>query len=256
MSLESHLNEVLDYLISSHMDKSVAAAQLIQCLDLTILDESAPIESLQSLKVQAQSNQVAAICVYMKHLHHFSASSSTALATVINFPQGSEDLNQSLESIIEAKQLGANEIDYVFPYHSYFNGNKQQALDSCNAISQACKKDHLTLKIILETGAFPDMQQIYQVSKELIKVECDFLKTSTGKIAQGASLAAVFAILSAIKDSNSSCGLKVSGGVKTPQQAQNYAQLAELIVGKKISSNWFRIGASSLLNELKCSSTT
>ena len=77
-----------------------------------------------------------------------------------------------------------------------------------------------------------------------------FLKTCTGKIPQGASLSALFTMLSAIKDSGKTCGIKVSGGVKTPRQAFNYAKLAELMMAKKIDKSWFRIGASSLLNEL------
>ena len=94
------------------------------------------------------------------------------------------------------------------------------------------------------------MQTIYQVSKDLIATGCDFLKTSTGKLPQGASLDAVFAMLSAIKDSGRQCGIKVSGGVKTPQQALCFAQLAEIVCGIKINRNWFRLGSSSILGEL------
>ena len=94
------------------------------------------------------------------------------------------------------------------------------------------------------------MRTIYQLCIELLTSQCDFLKTSTGKIPQGASLPAVFAILSAIKDSGKTCGIKISGGIKNPQQARNFAYLAELIMQKKISKDWFRIGASNLLGEL------
>ena len=91
---------------------------------------------------------------------------------------------------------------------------------------------------------------IYQVSRELLAIGCDFLKTSTGKISQGASLSAVFAILSAIKDARTHCGVKISGGVKASQQALKYAWLAELVMEEKINKDLFRIGASSLLEEL------
>lgn len=178
------------------------------------------------------------------------SQNSIDLATVINFPHGSEELTISLESIEKAIELGASEIDYVFPYQMFLQGQKQKALNQCHAIAQLCKKNELILKIILETGSFPDIKTIYNASNELIESGCDFIKTSTGKISTGASLSAAFAILSAIRDTGTSCGIKVSGGIRKPQQAYNYAILAELMIGKQINKNWFRIGASSLLEEL------
>lgn len=108
----------------------------------------------------------------------------------------------------------------------------------------------MSLKIILETGALPDIKTIYDLSRDVLSIGCDFLKTSTGKIDKGASLPALLSILTAIKDSNKKCGVKVSGGIKVPQQAHQYAYLAELIMARKIENDWFRIGASSLLEEL------
>lgn len=249
MTIETQLNQVLDKVLSGHFETSVTTEQLIHCIDLTLLDEQASDESLQLIRKKAKTSQVAAVCVLTQHLHHFSAD-TIPLATVVNFPQGTDTLQQCQDHIDKAKQLGAKEIDYVLPYQSYLAGNTDDALARCKAIVHSCKKNNLTLKIILETGAFPNMQSIYQISRDLIDIGCNFLKTSTGKIPQGANLTAVLAILTAIKDSNSTCGVKVSGGIKTPQQALNYAHFAELIIGKKITNSWFRIGASSLLDEL------
>jgi len=250
VNLETHLNNVFEHLISNEASSSITEEQLIKCIDLTLLKENSSDEEFLELKHKAQSNKVAAICVYTQYLPLFQPAAAYNLATVVNFPQGREQATGCLSQIDQAIQLGANEIDYVFPFSAYLEGYKKQALDQCIAITESCKKKSLTLKIILETGAFPDMQKIYQVSGELISIGCNFLKTSTGKIAQGASLAAVFAILSAIKDSGASCGVKISGGIKTVQQARNYACLAELMMGKQIDKDWFRIGASSLLDEL------
>lgn len=247
MTLKSHLDEVLEQLLRS---TSITAEQLIHCIDLTLLDEHASTEALAQLNQDARINNVAAVCVYSKHLAQFQRLNQIQLATVINFPHAEDALSDSLLAIEQAIALGATEIDYVFPYPMYFSGKKQEALTQCQAIIEACKNHKLTLKIILETGAFSKIRDIYEVSTQLIQMGCDFLKTSTGKIAQGASLSAVFALLSAIKDNGNCAGLKVSGGVKTPAQAAQYAQLAELISGKQINSSWFRIGASSLLGEL------
>ncbi|WP_040535910.1 deoxyribose-phosphate aldolase, partial [Legionella drancourtii] len=214
------------------------------------LDEEASLTSLSQLNKDARCNNVAAICVYSKHLSEFHQLKAIQLATVINFPHGNEDLTTSCDVIEKALTLGATEIDYVLPYQLYLDGKKDAALQQCQTIIKLCKHHNLTSKIILETGAFPALELIYDASKDLIESGCDFLKTSTGKIAQGASLPAVFTMLSAIKDTNVPCGIKVSGGVKTPTQAFNYATLAEFMMDKTIDKSWFRIGASSLLGEL------
>ncbi len=247
MSLEAHLNKTLEQLLSSESKPLVTAEQLIHSIDLTLLDENASIESLSELNDKAQLNKVAAVCVYSQHLSLFPTLNRV---TVINFPQGNEDLLNSLNAIDKALELGVNEIDYVLPYQLYLDGKEQEALHRCRAIIRSCKNYNLTLKIILETGAFSQMQSVYEVSKQLSGEGCDFIKTSTGKTPQGASLSAVFAILSALKDSGTNCGLKVSGGVKTPLQAYHYARLAELMLNQSIDKSWFRIGASSLLDEL------
>lgn len=251
MKLESSLNKVLETLLSNQSTTSITAEQLIHVIDLTLLNEEASPASLEQLNENARCNEVAAVCVYSKHLPEFQQLKTIQLATVINFPHGNEELTVSCKAIEQAATLGATEIDYVFPYQLYLAGKKDAALHQAQELIKLCKQHRLTAKIILETGAFPGLELIYEVSKSLIESGCDFLKTSTGKIAQGASLPAVFTLLSAIKDTNAACGIKVSGGVKTPTQAFNYAKLAELMMDKTINKHWFRLGASSLLAELR-----
>jgi deoxyribose-phosphate aldolase len=253
VTLTIHLNDVLQQLLSSQSRRTISKDQLISTIDLTLLDPDASAEALALLADRAQTNHVAAICVFPEHLGAFKRLSHVHLATVINFPHGNNDLLACLAELDQAINSGAKEIDYVFPYQSYLTGNRQHTLNQSDVIIQACKKRERTVKVILETGAFTNMESVYQVSKELIGMGSDFIKTSTGKTSQGATLPDVFAILSAIKDTATEecpCGLKVSGGVKTPEQARNFAHLAEFMLGKKISADWFRIGASSLLSEL------
>lgn len=247
MSLDAHLNAVLDSLLLSKSHNSA----LLSCLDLTLLDPNASNDALVALYKNAEKYGVAALCILSNHLCHLPKTHrALKLATVVNFPEGCSDINSCLDEIKKAKALGVEEIDYVFPYKTYLSGDKKQALEHSAKVMQACKENGLRIKIIMETGTFPTTADVYALSKELILLGCDFLKTSTGKTPQGASLSAAFAILSAIKDTQSNCGIKISGGVKTPEQANQYAALAQLIANKPIHSTWFRIGASSLLDAL------
>lgn len=248
MRLAHHLNKNFEFLIG-HAPNSPSNEALIHCMDLTLLEEQPNEVKLAQFIDAAQTYPVAAVCVFPHHLHLLKKYSKT-LATVVNFPHGRNELASCLKEIDTALSLGAQEIDYVFPYQNYLQGEHNNALAQCAEVINYCKKQGLVIKIILETGAFTDINTLYLLSCELILLDCDFLKTSTGTSAQGASLASVFALLSALVDSEKSCGIKISGGVKTPQQAKNYAVLAELMLQKPITKDWFRIGASSLLEAL------
>lgn len=249
MSLETHFNVLFDSILKSPIDASISKEHIIRCTDLTLLDEKASQESLNWVLEQGHSQSVACICVFASQLSVFK-SLPRVLATVVNFPTGNESIESCLDTIDKACQHKAKEIDYVFPYSAYLSNKKEEALAHCAQIVERCRSKQLKLKVILETGAFPTMTSIYQASQDLIHLGCDFLKTSTGKAFEGATFSAVFAMLCAIKESQSDCGIKISGGIKTPLQAHQYAHLAQVMLEKKIEPSWFRIGASTLLKEL------
>ncbi|RUR12293.1 deoxyribose-phosphate aldolase [Legionella sp. km772] len=249
MSINNHLNKVLgDFL--SKPSELISNQQLTSCIDLTLLNEQASPNDLSSINHLAARHQVAALCVFPKDLVHCKKHSDIHLATVINFPHGNQNLNECVTQINQSRLNGVKEIDYVIPFRAYLEGKEQEAINHAAAISTYCKEQGLLLKVILETGEFSDLAMLYQLTNELLTLNIDFLKTSTGKTPQGASLSAVFTLLSALKDSRKNCGIKVSGGIKTVAQAKNYAALAQYFLQKTIDKNWFRIGASSLLEEL------
>lgn len=249
MSINSHLSEMLQEFLATSRE-TISNQQLISCIDLTLLNEQTSLDDLTTLNHLANQHHVAAVCVFPKDLAHFTLSAGIDLATVINFPQANQSIDICLAQIDFSVQNGAKEIDYVVPYMDYLSSKKQQALEHAATIASYCKEQNLRLKVILETGAFSNLVTLHELALELLTLDIDFLKTSTGKTPQGASLAAVFTLLSAIKDSGKNCGIKISGGVKTIEQAKAYASLSHYFRNKVIDKSWFRIGASSLLEEL------
>lgn len=230
---------------------SPANQELIGLIDLTLLDENATKQKLALIAKKANQAQVAAVCIFPQQIEKIKLSAEVKLATVVNFPEGNQTTTQVLAAIDNLlSHSTVNEIDYVFPYRSYLEGKQQIALEQCQKAYQLCTQKKVLFKVILETGALPSLIFIYQLSREIIDSGCDFLKTSTGKIAQGATVSATFAILQAIKDAKANCGLKVSGGIKKPTQAHSYMLLGQQILDKVVDKSWFRIGASSLLDEL------
>ena len=83
----------------------------------------------------------------------------------------------------------------------------------------------------------------------------DFIKTSTGKIGTAATLPVALCMSEAIRDyfeqTGRIVGLKVAGGVRTAKQSWQYLVIVNETLGSHwMTPTWFRIGASSLLNDV------
>jgi deoxyribose-phosphate aldolase len=244
LSLERRFTDLIERL-DTHV---LPASRVFPLMDLTRLDDNAAMQDINQLIAKAQQDSVAAICVFPQHLAWVPMFDAIQRATVVNFPGGNVPHDQVLQDIEQAiTQQQADEIDYVFAYSHYLAGQRSHALGWCEEAYQLCRQHGRLFKVILETGALPSVDSIYQVSGAVIEAGCDMLKTSTGKIAIGATLPAAFAMLTAIQDSHSDCGIKISGGVKTLAQASSYLHLAEHIRSAIADKTWFRIGASQII---------
>ncbi|MBX9704662.1 MAG: deoxyribose-phosphate aldolase [Gammaproteobacteria bacterium] len=228
-------------------------ADVIGLIDLTSLNPDDNDTVIKDLCAQAQTKlgNVAAVCVYLpfvKTAHHALSHTAIHLATVVNFPDGDQPMATILKDIAQGLKAGADEIDVVIPYQQLKKGELDLVRDFVAECKTACGA--FPLKVILETGELTP-QQILQASRNAISGGADFLKTSTGKVAVNATLNATEIMLRAIKDSGKPVGLKVSGGVRTLEQAEQYIKQAVSIMGKDfINAKTFRFGASSLLNNL------
>lgn len=253
MNLDNRLINVLrDTDLRIQPQQAFLVDEICSLIDFTKLDSTATPTDISTLARCADEHHMAAVCVLPEHLEYVDTKNPIKRATVINFPAGKDSLSTSLKAVdMVATNQKLSEIDYVFPYSVYLSGNHTSALADCYRVYQHCKQQELTFKVILETGALPSNDMIYHLSTEILLQGCDFIKTSTGKIATGATISAVFSILSAIVDSNITAGIKVSGGIKTYEQATSYVRLAEHMLNKKANSQWFRFGASRLLGTTK-----
>lgn len=216
-------------------------------VDLTLLKSNATATEIKEIYNTATHKGMAAICLFPQNYASLHEKININKATVVNFPSGNATVNQVIADIDYAiNTYSIDEIDYVFPYAEYLQHSKKIALQHCKESYKICLKYNKKLKVIIETGALPSLDCIYTLSREIIDIGCDFIKTSTGKIDKGASIDAAFAISSAIKDSQSNCGIKVSGGIRTYQSAEEYIKLCEYVLDKKANASWMRIGSSGL----------
>lgn len=226
------------------------ARRALSLLDLTDLSDNADEAGLAALCARAVGapGPVAAICIWPR----FVAQARTMLgrapvriATVVNFPQGEATGAEVLAETQGAGAAGADEIDLVLPWRAFLAGDAAGAEAMVRAVREACGGQ--TLKVILETGEYPDLDRVRAASELAIAAGADFIKTSTGKTAHSASLPAARTMLEVIAANGRPLGLKPSGGIRTLADAAGYLELADAIMGPGWATpETFRFGASGL----------
>ncbi len=231
----------------------------ISLVDLTSLNNNDSHKTITSLcdKAKSPKGNVAAVCIYPKFIktarNHLDILelNQIKIATVCNFPQGNNKLTTVLTEIETAINLGANEIDVVIPYNKLIaNKDTKTPYKLLRAAKEICGST-IKLKSIIESGMLQHNSLITDATYLSIDAGADFIKTSTGKVLNNASLASAETILNAIKKYSNYVGFKASGGIKFAEEAIMYLKLAENIMGKNwISVDTFRFGASSLLDSL------
>jgi deoxyribose-phosphate aldolase len=231
-----------------------APARLLGLLDLTRLERPDEPEAIDALVRRAvtPAGAAAAVCLYPEWLSRAVgplAGTGVRISAVANFPAGDDDPATAAAVAASAVQAGAGEIDVVVPWRAHLAGDGEAIARLVGACRTAVGPS-VALKAILEVGSLGDGATVIDASARALAAGADFLKTSTGKVGPGGNLVAARAMLEAIRDAGHG-GFKASGGVRTSAQALAYLELAERMLGPDwVSAATFRIGASSLLDDL------
>jgi deoxyribose-phosphate aldolase len=229
-----------------------AAARILPLVDLTSLDDADTGTQIESLCARAIDAGVAAVCVLPRFVPLAKDKldrSEIRIATVANFPDGSDDLGRAANETAYALAAGADEVDVVAPIQAILDGD----IGLVTELVQACRKEapDLTLKVILETGRLEQPERVAAAARAAIMGGCDMLKTSTGRFPIGAALEAAAVLLAVIEEADGRVGIKISGGIRTTQQAAQYLFLVDHFLGSGWTSpETLRFGASALLDDL------
>jgi deoxyribose-phosphate aldolase len=228
------------------------ARRAIALLDLTDLTDDASQEGIDALCERAARHGTAAVCVWPDFVRQSVAAldgTPVLVATVVNFPSG-DDRAHAVRVLTErALADGADEIDVVLPYRAWLAGDERRAADVIDGVRDATTRARM--KVILETGALPDVAAIERAARFAIEHGADFIKTSTGKIETSATPEAAHTMLRVIAATERPVGIKPSGGIRTVADAALYLALADDIMGPDWASPaTFRFGASGVLDAL------
>jgi deoxyribose-phosphate aldolase len=245
----------------------------ISVIDLTTLEGQDTPGKVRALCTKAQHPDpsdpsvppVAAVCVYPDLVGVAAkalAGSRVHIASVATgFPSGRTSLEVKLADTREAVAAGADEVDMVIDRGAFLAGRYGQVVEEIVAVKQACARaggadeQSAHLKVILETGELATYDNVRRASWLAMLAGADFIKTSTGKVAPAATLPVTLVMLEAVRDfrdaTGRQVGVKPAGGIRTSKDAIRYLVVVNETAGEDwLDPDWFRIGASSLLNDL------
>jgi deoxyribose-phosphate aldolase len=247
-------------------DAKMAAIDLaIRTVDLTTLEGADTPGKVAAMCAKARRPDpqdpavpsVAAVCVYpdlVETARREVAGSGVAVASVATaFPSGRASLAVKLADVQDAVRAGADEVDMVIDRGAFLAGRYAQVFAEIRAVRQACGPAHL--KVILETGELATLDNVARASWLAMLAGADFIKTSTGKVTPAATPPVAQVMLAAVRDYEQAAGrqvgVKVAGGIRTAKDAIRYLVLVNETAGPRwLTPALFRIGASSLLNDL------
>ncbi|MBE6301951.1 MAG: deoxyribose-phosphate aldolase [Parabacteroides distasonis] len=201
---------------------------------------------------------VAAICTYplfVETVKQALTAQEVKIAAVAGgFPSSQTFTEVKIAETAMAVMQGADEIDIVMNLGYFMEENYEEIAEEIQEIKDSCRESKL--KVILETGALTTPEYIQKAAILALYSGADFIKTSTGKGYPGATPEAVYTMCQVIKKYHSitgkRIGIKVSGGVRTAEDAVSYYTIIKEVLGNDwLNKELFRIGASSLLNDLE-----
>ena len=245
--------------------KEFALDLAIRMVDLTTLegqDTPGKVRALASKALRPDPAdptcpQVAAVCVYpdmvatAKEVLGDSGVKVAAVATA--FPSGRAARDIKLMDTRDAVEAGADEIDMVIDRGAFLAGRYMQVFEEIVAVREVCGDAHL--KVIFETGELQTYDNVRRASWLAMMAGGHFIKTSTGKVQPAATLPITLVMLEAVRDyralTGQMVGVKPAGGIRTAKDAIKYLVTVNEVAGQDwLDPDWFRFGASTLLNDL------
>jgi deoxyribose-phosphate aldolase len=237
----------------------------VRTMDLTTLegaDTPGKVSALASKAIRPDPADltvpsVAAICIYPNLVAtavERTRGTSVKVASVATaFPSGQTSTQLKVAEAREVVELGADEVDMVIDRGAFLSGRYAKVYDEIVQVKEACGDAHL--KVILETGELGTYDNVRRASLLAMAAGADFIKTSTGKLSSSATLPVTLCMLEAIRDvydeTGRRVGMKPAGGIRQAKQAVQYlVQLHETLGTEWLTPDLYRLGASTLLNDV------
>lgn len=188
-------------------------------IDHTLLKPSATTSQIKKLCEEAMHYKFKSVCVNPSHVefcHKILKNTNVKVCTVIGFPLGANCTKTKCFETELALKNGADEFDMVINVGWLKEKMYDELLFEINEIKNII--GHHILKVIVEISLLTD-DEIKKMSEIVSNSNADYIKTSTGFSAHGATLDAVKIMKDNISNGKK---IKASGGIRDYKTAKSY----------------------------------
>ena len=207
-------------------------------IEHTILGPETRRKQVEELCAQAIEHDFKAVCIppyFVQIAKQLLKKSNVLICTVIGFPYGYSSTVAKAEEVKKAIMEGADELDVVINICAVKNEDWAYVSNDIESVTMAAHMKGKIVKIIIESGLMNE-EEIKKICEICIEKEVDFVKTSSGVNAEGATVEVVRFIKSLIGDK---AKIKASGGIR------DFEKVSQLI-----EAGADRIGASKSIDIL------
>lgn len=210
--------------------------EILRHVDHTLLGVAATWDEIRTIVDDGIRFETASVCIPPRFVQAAvsHAAGRVPVCTVIGFPNG---YNTTAAKVFEARDAvhnGAEEIDMVIPVGAVKAGAFREVETEIRAVKEAC--DARILKVIIETCLLTDDEK-RRLCAVVAAAGADYIKTSTGFQAGGATFADVALMREAAPDT---LKIKAAGGIASFADAERFLALGA-----------DRLGTSRLVKILK-----
>jgi deoxyribose-phosphate aldolase len=159
----------------------ITRTQLAKMIDHSLLNPTlTEAQTIEGLEVAMQYDVAAATIkpCYTQLAAKRLEGSTVKVNPVICFPMGYDSTATKAFATQEAIESGAQEIDIVLNLGALFGGEYDYVRDDIAAVVDAAQGH--TVKVILETGYYKDMDLIVKACQLIEEAGAHFVKTSSG----------------------------------------------------------------------------
>ncbi len=180
-------------------------------IDHTLLRADASAEDIARLCEEAVEYGFASVCVppcYVVQAARLLYGSEVALGTVVGFPLGNQTTETKVFEASQAVDLGASEVDMVIRIGSARAGDFAAVMEDIRRVVTAAEP--AMVKVIIECCLFDEAVK-RRLADIVATSGADFIKTSTGFAAAGATVDDVRLLAEAV---SARVKVKAAGGIR------------------------------------------
>ena len=209
--------------------------KIARYIDHAVLNPAMTPEEVRAAIQLGIDNDVYSVCVQPRDIETALAmckGTNTLVSCVLDFPHGCGGAASKRAAARLYAEMGVQEIDMVMNYGAAKGGDWAAVREEIFGVVEEAHARGVLVKVIFETCELSE-DCIHQGVDVCVDVGADFVKTSTGFAAKGATPEAVMTMVS---QAAGRVRVKASGGIRTLEDARAYVEMGAERLGVGFST--------------------